>query len=878
MDSCACVCMGGGGEGGSQWQFAFFLVKSTQDWTFVFVFRAVLCLVFPWSGSFRGTDTFTCTYTQVNIDPTELLIQQLKDENERLKSQFGGGAPAAVPAGGGGMSEEEKQEMKKQLEEEMQAKMEENEKMMAEMSKSWEDKLKEAQEKAATENAGSSNEAARREKEAHILNVNEDPVMSGAICYFLPLNQKVNFGNRNSPGQEEILLGGVSIRPDHCRITNKDGVLDFGIREECKVLVNGQDVTGQHGLVLHHNDRLVIGTNYYFVVVDPAEREASPPEGGWPEQGWDAMQREIAKAQGLNVDVNWSAMTEEEKRRALLNDELVQVMPRVTEANALGKELKRDFLFETKVTSVMHKTEGMTSLVMVKVINTATQMEWLWEKDKFVNRVYLMRELYEKYLEGSLDPAVFGSERDPFSDPNEPMHVGYSSVFLKSLSFCITSEDDYAIYHDSQQAGIMRVKIEPCKPDGSIIREDDEAGGPYDDVEDPKDLLGKRLDMLVTVLYCRGLTGKFSSEVYVEFDFPKAPNPNRDDSRWESNKQAGTINPNFNFSQQITYPNVDDQVLHRLEHESAFFHVFGLQEEKSGGLQKKKMLSMAEVDTLQQDLRKAHEDQERSMTVLGKVQEMSVAAARNNDASESFVLELANTLADLSLDVQAMVDAAQIAGQHKSAAAAEVVSGGSAAEVGELQKKVEEEQQKVQALTVLLAACETALAAAPASTSAVAEAPPQTPRDEKDAAIKMLEEKLLHLEAVSKSMASAAEITEAAASGDAAGFAKQLSDATALLEAKDKIIHDSHEAERAAKSKLHEQNDELQSLRDAGGATTAATPLDSAKVATLENDLAAMQTEKTQLKQESTRLKGELDLAKAEAAKAGGGSKGCALQ
>jgi hypothetical protein len=32
--------------------------------------------------------------------------------------------------------------------------------------------------------------------------------------------------------------------------------------------------------------------------------------------------------QGLNVDVNWGAMTEEEKRRALLNDELVQVVER----------------------------------------------------------------------------------------------------------------------------------------------------------------------------------------------------------------------------------------------------------------------------------------------------------------------------------------------------------------------------------------------------------------------------------------------------------------------------------------------------------------------------------------------------------------------
>ena len=61
------------------------------------------------------------------------------------------------------------------------------------------------------------------------------------------------------------------------------------------------------------------------------------------------VQREIAKAQGIDVDVNWGAMTEDEKRRALLNDELVQVMPRVTEANALSKELKRDIDFETKV-------------------------------------------------------------------------------------------------------------------------------------------------------------------------------------------------------------------------------------------------------------------------------------------------------------------------------------------------------------------------------------------------------------------------------------------------------------------------------------------------------------------------------------------------
>jgi kinesin family protein 1 len=145
---------------------------------------------------------------------------------------------------------------------------------------------------------------------------------------------------------------------------------------------------------------------------------------------------------------------------------------------------------------------------VVKVRNTQTDMEWLWEKDKFVNRVYLMRELYEKYLEGSLEPSIFDTEADPFVDPNEPMHVGYSSVFLKSLSFCVPSEDDYAIYHDSQQTGIMHVKVEPCKPDGGVINDDEDEGNPFDMVEQPQDLLGKRLDVLVTVSSCKGLQKK----------------------------------------------------------------------------------------------------------------------------------------------------------------------------------------------------------------------------------------------------------------------------------------------------------------------------------------------------------------------------------
>ena len=123
-----------------------------------------------------------------------------------------------------GMTEEEKEAIKKQLEEEMEAKMRENQRLLDEMNKSWEEKLKEAQAKVAvqaeaTEDSSGKTEAKRRETEAHILNINEDLMLSRAICYFFPPDKVTVFGNRSQPGKEDVLLGGLSIRPEHCAVS-----------------------------------------------------------------------------------------------------------------------------------------------------------------------------------------------------------------------------------------------------------------------------------------------------------------------------------------------------------------------------------------------------------------------------------------------------------------------------------------------------------------------------------------------------------------------------------------------------------------------------------------------------------------------------------
>jgi hypothetical protein len=340
-------------------------------------------------------------------------------------------------------------------------------------------------------------------------------------------------------------------------------------------------------------------------------------------------------------------------------------------------------------------------------------------------------------------------------------------------------------------------------------------------------------------------------------------------------------------------------VLHRLENESAFFHVFGLQESKgAGALQKKKLLSPTEIDDLQNQLKRATEHLGRNESIFSKLQELAMSAAQNKYATESFILELANALADTGLDVGAMVEAAQVAGPGAQAALVSVPvhvtqegagSEGDKAKIAELEAQLNNsvDKGKVAELEAKLAA-----ATAAAEAAAAAAAPgrvPATPRGEKDAAIRALEAKITELERIaagaSVALAAASESSSSSGGGDAA-LRKELAETKVLLVSKEneykKQIAEAHEAERAAKAKLHEQNDELQTLRDASGSpvknTNTGTPVDDQRVQTLQKQVSELEKEKAQLKGETIRLQGALDLAKAEADKDNKKSGSCQVQ
>ena len=102
--------------------------------------------------------------------------------------------------------------LKKEWMEEMKAQMAGNEQEMAEMAKSYEQKLKEAQEKAkAAAAVGGADDLQRimkaKKTTPHIYNINFDPQLSGRIVHILD-KAETQVGNGKNKDEGEIVMIG----------------------------------------------------------------------------------------------------------------------------------------------------------------------------------------------------------------------------------------------------------------------------------------------------------------------------------------------------------------------------------------------------------------------------------------------------------------------------------------------------------------------------------------------------------------------------------------------------------------------------------------------------------------------------------------------
>lgn len=185
----------------------------------------------------------------VNESETEKLIRELKEENERLKKMVeGGGSP-------GGMDSDEYKLM-----------LEENQRQMEEREKTWEQKLKEAQDSAGVPKA-------KELDVPHIANLSDDEMLDKMSRYDVS-SGKTYVGRKNGDPVPQIKLGGSGIQKNHAyfEASGDDIILksnDKSANDQIKV--NGKAIG--KGVKLHHNDRIVFGASSVFIYLVPGEPE-----------------------------------------------------------------------------------------------------------------------------------------------------------------------------------------------------------------------------------------------------------------------------------------------------------------------------------------------------------------------------------------------------------------------------------------------------------------------------------------------------------------------------------------------------------------------------------------------------------------------------
>ncbi|ORZ21973.1 hypothetical protein BCR42DRAFT_160311, partial [Absidia repens] len=249
----------------------------------------------------------------VNEDPNAKMIRELKDELEVLRDRLRTYAPEEVEqltatsayrkSGGGGVSSpvatrsstalpgaapsKTSQEFeitdshgkkKKMSKQEIIDQLQSSEKLLANLHETWEEKMKKTEEiqvereKALAElgiavhknNVG----VYAPKKIPHLVNLNEDPLMSECLMYQLKPGMTL-VGCSESQVQADIRLSGSNIQEDHCSFENNNGTVTLHPGTDSLTIVNGRRLDSSQRLKSGY--RIILGDYHIFRFNHPEE-------------------------------------------------------------------------------------------------------------------------------------------------------------------------------------------------------------------------------------------------------------------------------------------------------------------------------------------------------------------------------------------------------------------------------------------------------------------------------------------------------------------------------------------------------------------------------------------------------------------------------
>ncbi|XP_035176393.1 kinesin-like protein KIF28P [Oxyura jamaicensis] len=485
----------------------------------------------------------------VNASPAEKLIRELKAENNRPLSRLAG-------LGSTGRSiADETPELRL---------LAESEGRMRSTQAAWEARLEEARQEWEQQYTAVTQERRMMETFPYLLNINEDPQLSWVLKHFIQ-DGTCDVGQSTS---NAIILRGLGILDKHATFTNADGKVTLAPRDMCKVVVNGVPITGK--TKLQHLDRVILGSNSaYLYVGPPAERT----EEDLSRYDYDFFQSELAAAEGFSVD-KLGAVGSGEGRAdpsvLVAFHDYIKLMPLVAEANQMSQELKKDLKFELKVKNLAlsdSRGHDLQKEITVKVTHATTNQVWVWSKAKFINRKFLMEELYQRFLEG--ENTDVNQDSDPFWDPVEVVHVGSAHVWLQALAYRMRLEEQTELLNsEGLEEAVVLINLSPCSSDGRLFGEDDM-------VIDPLELLGRRVDFQIHIAECLGVkwlrdaVGRGIQIGYRVYDLPRSLYTK---PVWKS------VNPKIEETVHFSALNASYEFLNYLQKNALIVDLWGLQE------------------------------------------------------------------------------------------------------------------------------------------------------------------------------------------------------------------------------------------------------------------------------------------------------------
>uniref|UniRef100_A0A8C5N6P7 Kinesin family member 28 n=1 Tax=Gouania willdenowi TaxID=441366 RepID=A0A8C5N6P7_GOUWI len=372
-----------------------------------------------------------------------------------------------------------------------------------------------------------------------------------------------------------ISIKGLGIQERHAVFKNEARRVTLTPLAGSKVTVNGNVVS--QPVELQHLDRLILGSNCTYLFVGyPSERGGDD----WSRYDYDYFQSELAAAEGIHLGEPSTGSSQTDPSLLAVFYDCIKLMPMVAEANQMSQELNKgvDFKLEIKNLALSDsKGHDLEKDIVVKVTSKHSKQVWVWSKAKFVNRKFLMEDVYEQHQaeqcsdQGATEPSAvtLPRDKDPFWDPVEPLLLGTAHLWLQSLAFRIPLQEQLEVLgSEGTEEAILQAQLVPCTPTGLSLGEDDI-------LIDPSDLLGRRLDFQVVLDQCCGLRWIKEARnrgVQIGFRLFDCSQPVYSPALWHN------INPLLDHKVHFASLQTSKHLLNYLQSSAVVLELWGLQE------------------------------------------------------------------------------------------------------------------------------------------------------------------------------------------------------------------------------------------------------------------------------------------------------------